>query len=424
MQFFPIPFRVVSQHFIVLFLLLSLSAAGQQRDSIKVPAIQPVTLDTVVVGPQAIETTGWLLTNKDIELELGGAVHNLYNFKFDKAERQFRSLRRRYPHHPMAYFLMGLSTWWKMMPSNLEDKSYDRLFLAYMDTAQTNANRLYEADRGNYEACFFLSAAYGFKARLHSERHDWRQATVNSKKALDFLAKSREANDLSVEFLFGEGLFNYYAVWIGEQYPWLKPILFFFPKGNRTQGLSQLRAVGQNATYTGPEANAFLILILSGDRENKPAAALRIAEQMSAEYPDNSRFERDYAKLAFTSGDIVNCERTCRSILQKISQGMPGYEVQTGRAVTYLMGWIMQNRHGNAEQARDYYLRCLVFSEAAGHTQGGYYLFANHNLAQLAVAEDEPELAKRYYQVVAKLSDRGSAERKEAVTFLKAHQKE
>lgn len=33
------------------------------------------------------------------------------DFKFDKAERQFRSLRRRYPQHPMPYFLLGLSTW-------------------------------------------------------------------------------------------------------------------------------------------------------------------------------------------------------------------------------------------------------------------------------------------------------------------------
>ena len=409
----------------ILFLLFltSLGARAQRRDTVRVPAIAPIKLENVEVGPQAI-TEGWLLTNKDIELELGGAVHNLYNFKFDKAEKQFKSLRRRYPQHPMAYFLMGLSTWWKMLPSNLEDKSYDRLFLAYMDTAETKANQLYKRDDANYEACFFLSATYGFKARFHSERHDWRLATTNSKHALTFLAKSREANDLSVEFLFGEGLFNYYSNWIGEEYPWLRPVLLFFPKGNRIQGLKQLRAVGQNALYTGPEANAFLILILSGDRENKQDAALRIAERMNAQYPDNSRFERDYARLSFVQGEFVSCETSCRSIIAKMNQGLPGYEVQTGRIVYYLMGWLMQRRHGDAAQARDNYQRCIVLCEASGHTQGGYYLFANQNLAQLAVADKDVELAKRYYQIVAKASERSSTEHKEALAYLKAHRKE
>jgi hypothetical protein len=65
----------------------------------------------VAVAPQEIDTQGWLLLDKDIQLELDGAVHNLYNFKFDKADKQFRSWRRRYHQHPLTYFLLGLSTW-------------------------------------------------------------------------------------------------------------------------------------------------------------------------------------------------------------------------------------------------------------------------------------------------------------------------
>ena len=173
-----------------------------------VRAMQSVALDSVQVAPMAVDTKGWLLLNKDIQTELDGAVHNLYNFKFDKAERQFRSLRRRYPEHPMAYFLMGLSTWWKIMPSNTASVQYDKPFFAYMDTAIVKAQRLYDADPTNYEASFFLSAAYGFNARLHAERRDWRKATVSSKRSLTYLQKSRAANGLSPEFAFGEGLFN------------------------------------------------------------------------------------------------------------------------------------------------------------------------------------------------------------------------
>jgi hypothetical protein len=174
--------------------LLALSApvgwAQQMGPTRVLPPPLRVALDSVAVAPQALDTQGWLLLNPDIQTELDGAVHNLYNFKFNQAERQFRSLRRRYPQHPMPYFLLGLSTWWKIMPSNAANRQYDRVFFAYLDTAIVKAQRLYDTDNQNYEASFFLSAAYGFDARLHAERRDWRKATVSSKRALTYLQKS------------------------------------------------------------------------------------------------------------------------------------------------------------------------------------------------------------------------------------------
>ena len=202
------------------FVLVFAAPVGwaQRMDTARtVPPPPTVALDSVAVAPQALDTKGWLLLNPDIKTELDGAVHNLYNFKFDKAERQFRSLKRRYPQHPMPYFLLGLSTWWKIVPSNAHNTQYDRVFFAYLDTAIVKAQRLYDADHQNYEATFFLAAAYGFDARLHGERKDWRKATVSSKRSLTYLQKSRAANGLSPEFAFGEGLFNYYAVWMADE---------------------------------------------------------------------------------------------------------------------------------------------------------------------------------------------------------------
>lgn len=75
--------------------------------SLPIPRL--VALASVAVAPQAADIQGWLLV-QDIQTELTGALHNLYNFKFDRAEKQFRSLRRRYLQHPLPYFLMALST--------------------------------------------------------------------------------------------------------------------------------------------------------------------------------------------------------------------------------------------------------------------------------------------------------------------------
>jgi len=395
-------------------------ATAQLPSPVTAP-LQQVALDSVLVAPQSVDISGWLLLDKDIQLELQGAVQNMYNFKFDKADKQFRSLRRRYPQHPMAYFLLSLSTWWRMMPQPVTDTRYDKRFLAYVDTAQQKAQALYKADAHNYEGCFFLAGAYGFEARLHADRHEWRKATVASRQALIYLEKSKEANGLSAEFLFGQGLFNYYAVWIGEQYPWLRPVLFFFPKGNRERGLAQLRQVSETAFYTSTEAKTFLFTILNGPREKQPVAAYEVVRQLSTAYPDNPYFQLEYAKLAFQTNKFDECEQACRAALNKYAVGQVGYEAYACRPAAYILGYLMEHKYRDLTQAKEYYQRCVVYSEQAGATKRGYYAFATTNLARLSVREHDLPAAHRYYRAIVDQSDTGEQEYKEARAWLRAH---
>ena len=420
MEKWPTPFSWLVSG-VLLVLLLSGRLAAQAQAVPPVPLMPSVGLDSVQVAPQAVDISGWLLLDKDIQLELGGAVQNLYNFKSDKANKQFRSLRRRYPQHPMAYFLLGLSTWWKIMPNGLTDTRYDKVFLAYMDTAQTKAEALYKADAHNYEACFFLSGAYGLAARLHAERHDWRKATVASRRALNYLQKSQEVNGLSSEFLFGQGLFNYYADWISEEYPWLRPVLFFFPKGNRARGLAQLRQVSQTAFYTGVEAQVYLVDILGGERERQTPAACELARQLTTQFPDNAYFQLRYARLAFELGRFEESEVACRSLLRKYAAGQVGYEAYSSRPAAYILGYLMQHKYRDLAQAKDYYQRCVAYSEQAGVTRRGYYIFAQSKLAHLALVEQDAPAAQRHYRLIVEQADTGEQEYKEARAWLRAH---
>ncbi|OWP63827.1 tol-pal system protein YbgF [Hymenobacter amundsenii] len=398
--------------FACLLFLTSPAWAQQPADTTR------IRLSNVDIAPNAVDISGWLLLDKDIQTELEGAVYNIYNFKHDKAERQFRSLRRRYPTHPMPYFLLGLTTWWKIMPSNITNEQYDKVFLAYMDTAITKGEALYKADNRNYEASFFLSAAYGFSARLNAERHNWRKATVDSKRALSYLSKSEEANGLSPEFLFGQALINYYAPWISDNYPLLRPVLLFFPKGNKKLGLQQLRNVAANGFYTGPEAKVFLMKILQ-NQENKPTESLPLAQQMATTYPDNGYFERFYALMSYQVGDLRECERVSRDILDKINRGMPGYEGISGRYATFFLGSLMQNQYKDLDKAREYYQRCVVFSESTGDTKQGFYLYSLLNLARIADKNKDSETATRYYKEVQQKAERKSEAYNEARAYLK-----
>ncbi len=382
-----------------------------------------ILLDSVEIVPQALNIKGWLLLNETIMDELSGAVDNMYNFKFEKAERQFKSLRRRYPSHPMPYFLLGLSNWWKMVPSNINDTRFDEVFLAYMDTTITLAEDLYDKDNKNLEAAFFLSAANGFGARLHSERKNWRKAAIMSKEALEYLQKSRKANGLSDEFLFGEALFNYYAVWIHEHYPLLRPVLFFFPKGNKKLGLQQLQQVAFNGFYTGTEAKFFLMKIYANDSRNG-SAAMALSQYLASTYPDNPYFQRFYARMAFSEGNFGVAEQLSLQILEKINQKVFGYEAISGRYASFFLGYIHQHRTRDLAKAKAYYQQCISFAEQSGEKESGYYISSFVNLARISDKEKNVKQAKQYYETVVKLSDSKSASEKEARAYLRKNKRD
>jgi hypothetical protein len=410
-------------------LLLALPALAQKRPSYPEAPIPPDSvilrnyqLDSVEVIPQSDHVQGMLLLNRDIQLELGGAVDNMYNFKFALAEKQFRSLKRRYPTHPLPYFLLGLSDWWKIVPTNISTTQYDNSFFAFMDSSIYFAEKLYKADNSNFEASFFLAAAYGFQARLHSERSNWRKATVASKRSLEYLEKSKAGNDLSPEFLFGEALRNFYAVWIHENYTLLRPVLVFFAKGDKKLGIEQLRYVAENGFYTGTEAKMFLMKILANE-ENNPDAAMPIARQLAQNYPDNAYFQRFYARLAFIDGNFTEAERMAKDMLAKLDRRLPGYEAISGRYASYILGYLHENKTHNISEAKRYYQDCIRYAEQTGETDSGYFIYSHLHLARLYDKEKNFPMAREHYGLVKKNAERKTESWVEANEYLKKNRK-
>lgn len=103
-----------------------------------------------VINRQSIDYKGMLILSPLVKIEATQAVNDMYNFKFKKAANQFNWFKDKYPDHPLPYFLLGLNTWWQMMP-NTDNEQYDKAFQAYMDSSITYAKRIYNRDRENAE---------------------------------------------------------------------------------------------------------------------------------------------------------------------------------------------------------------------------------------------------------------------------------
>jgi hypothetical protein len=385
---------------VVLFFLVATPAVSAQS---------PVNKDSTII----------LLSDVNVQLQCTQALNDLYNFKFDRAETRFREIKEKYGWHPLPYFLMGLIEWWKIMP-NTADKSHDDKFLAYMDSTISVAERLYEDYPSNkVEAAFFLAAAYGFKGRLYSDedRKSWRKAASAGKDALDYLEESKGYHNLSPELLFGDALYNYFSVWVPENYPSLRPVLWFFPKGDKALGLQQLKEVSYNAFYTRTEAMVWLMRILNS-YENDQFQALQISKYLNEEYPDNPYFHRYYARMLYSVHRYEQADQVCREIIHRIDSGMLGYEATSGRYAAFFLGQIYESRK-NVEEAKKYYGMCVRYSEDNGATASGYYLYSLISLGEIAEKEGKRSEAKKYFRKVKNNADKSDDAFKDAKKKLK-----
>ena len=362
-----------------------------------------------------IDSNYSLLSNPFIQLEATQAINDMYNFRFERSMSHFRYLKNQYGWHPLPYFLMGLNYWWRILP-NFDNKQYDETFLAYMDTSMLLAERMY-GELNQVEGAFFLAATYAFKGRLYSERREWTKSALAGKNSLKYLEECKGNGDLSPELLFGDALFNYYAEWVPENYPMLKPLMLMFPKGDKKKGIEQLKIVARNAFYTRTEAQYFLMRI-SYYEENDLPGALQLADYLHTTFPRNAYFHRFYARLLYQSGRYNESIAQCESILDRIDSAYVGYEYNSGRYAAFFLGHINEIRR-NLEQAKFYFKLAVEYGEAADATDMGYYIYAVLHLGRIAEREEDVEAAIAYYQKVRKLTNRKHRANKEARERLK-----
>jgi tetratricopeptide (TPR) repeat protein len=357
-----------------------------------------------------------LLNDPVFRMESVEALNEMYNFNFYKAELAFKWLKYKKPNHPLPYFLYGLMAWWKIMPYS-DVTLYDKEFYSYMDSSITYAKKLLRKNPEHPEGIFFMAAANGFKGRLLTERGHYTAATIAGKNAMEYMQKGRKLNTLGVEFLFGDGLYNYYSVWIPENYNWMRPIMRLFPKGSKEEGIKQLEKVTTEAFYTRVEAQYFLSRIYSSEESN-PEKGYPMMQYLNQTFPNNSYFQRQYAQMAYRTGRWEEARQVCEDMLKKIDSYNFGYESTTGRYAAFILGHILKAFDKNDKRAEEILKRCVAFCKEGKATDSGYYFYSLSYLAQIADKQGRKADAQAFYEEALDATEKKHEVHKEAKAWL------
>ncbi len=242
----------------------------------------------------------------------------LYDMKFEQAQKLFEQIDQRFPQHPIGPFLKALNTWWKIL-LDFSDTSHDDAFYAAMDEVIERCDRVLKREKDHFDAMFFKGAALGFRGRLRSNRRDWFKAASDGKRAMDYVLGVAEKDPANHDYVFGKGIYDYYAAVIPDRYPFVKPVMTFFPKGNRARGLRELERTARQGYYIQTEAAYFLLQVYYLFEEDF-AKSIEYVSWLRKRHPGNAFFHAIEGRIYARWGDWRRAEAIFTDVLERYKQ--------------------------------------------------------------------------------------------------------
>lgn len=332
-------------------------------------------------------------------------VDYLYNMQFEKAEEVFNRIGRRYPDHPVGPFLNGLNIWWNHIMLDLEDPSHDDAFYAAMDRVIERCDRMLERDPEALDALFLKGAALGFRARLASNRSSWWQAIMDGKRAIGYVRRAGELAPDDPDYIFGKGMYDYYAAILPEHYSAAKAVTLFLPDGNREEGLEALRRAAREGHFIQTEA-VYYLLQINYLYERNYRSSVRHVTWLRRQHPNNPYFHNYEGRVYARWGRWREAQPIFEEILAQYQAGKTGYNQSFAEQALYYLARAQMVDDAYAEA-----LQSLVKLDAltAQEEPSTYRIYGRLRQGMVYDALGKRAAAERRYREVLAMDDPGGA---------------
>lgn len=344
----------------------------------------------------------------DFESRVESGIKQIYNIKFAEAEKTFRSLIADYPDHPAGRFFLAMIDWWKIL-LDVENESHDEIFFQKLEDVIFQCDKILEKDPQNVDALFFKGGSIGFRGRLRALRESWLKAADDGREALPIVERASRLDPDNLDVQLGFGIYNYYAAVIPEEYPLIKPLMIFFPSGNKEEGLRQLRNTAFNGKYAKYEARYFLMTIYYR-YESNPWQAEEFAKMLVEDFPDNPTFQRWLGRIYVRQGKLQLADSLFKDVLRKADENFYGYNFPVAlREANYYVGYNYK-LNNELDSAKIYLTRCAEISQQIDkEEESGFLINSVLYLAQISEAKNLFEEAISYYERLLKMRDWGNS---------------
>lgn len=341
------------------------------------------------------------VTSPDFDAQAQRGIAAVYNLEFEKATVEFSALARNYPSHPAGKFFLAMIDWWKILMT-IDDESNDDQFIEKMDDVIELCDSLLEVNENDVSALFFKGGALGFQGRLRANRSSWIKAANDGRLALPIVQKAYSIAPDNYDILLGIGIYNYYASTIPEKYPIVKPVMVFFPKGDKTKGIEQLTKASEKAKFASLEAKYFL-LQLSYNYEREYERAYELSTALLNRFPNNVVFHRYVGRSAYSLSKHGEAQSAFAEILARCNGEQRGYSGFAKREALYYLGMIAMTTN-NMDQALKYFYQCDELCRTVDKGEPSPFMtMANLRIGMIYDVQKKRNHAIQQYQKVQKM---------------------
>ncbi len=355
------------------------------------------------------ESTSFVYTSvlDDPEIQRLGdqGLQYLYNMKMDEANAIFDEIESRYPDHPIGPFLKALITWWQILP-DLAVEDYDEEFERQMQEVIDRCERLIDEERYEFDAIFFKGAALGYRGRLLSNRGSWFRAARDGRGAMKYIFRIADRDASNADYIFGLGVYHYFAYMVPKKYPVVRPFMTFFPDGDRDRGLAELERVAEEGRFIRAEATYFLLQIYMV-YEPDYRKAVEYIQRLRTQYPDNPFFHILEGIVHGQWGRWRTAQPIFEEVVERYLEGWPGYTDGMGEKALYYRARALMVR-GEFSEALNVLLQVEALSSR--RTFDNYYrVLGRLRQGMCYDALGQRAIAEVRYREVLEMEDQGGA---------------
>jgi tetratricopeptide (TPR) repeat protein len=356
----------------------------------------------LVVGGIFQQAGAQWLSDSSADLHTRRGVDYIYSLQFDSARDEFNSLIKIQPDHPAGYFFLAMVEWWRIL-LELQNKENDNFYYSLLEKVIVICDKRLEKNPDDITALFFKGGAIGFRGRLRVHREEWLQAANDGRLAIPIVHQAYRIDPNNIDILLGMGIYNYYRDVIPDEYPFVKPLVIFFPSGDRLLGLQQLQKVSDRARYANVEATYFLIQILS-NYENKPNQALPLAITLFKKFPNNPIFHKYLGKLYVSLNKWEDANKIFSDIVVRSMAGQFGYNRSILREAYFYLGIYNMNCDRKDSALQSFY-KCDELSRSLDiGEQSGFMVNSNLRIGMIYDIQKKRDLAIKQYNKVLNMT--------------------
>ncbi len=317
---------------------------------------------------------------------------------------------------PQSNFLDVLSGWWKINIDRKNEK-LDEEFNNKVNKTLDVCDAILDKNPDDFNALFYKGGALGYRGLLKSLRESWLSAADDGKQSLNLMDRALEINPGNKEALLGIGIYNYFAEYVPFRYPFLKPLLIIFPKGDKVKGLAQIKEAAQNSKIATYEAH-YIIAYLNIVYEKNYYEGETYSSYLFNLFPANSVFERMLYSCYVGQGRFQNALDGWTAVRNKNKQSAAGYGIDAVlREADYYITLCLL-KLGNIDKSEEYLDELLKLNEKLDKDETSFKAFSYLMLGMKHDAAGDRNKALENYNRVLEMKEFSNSH-KDAEKYIK-----